>query len=179
MKKIFALALFAVMAISASAQLYVGGSLKAWRDGTDHVTTAAILPEIGYTYSDQWAFGTVIGWDHTHETGITTNLFKIEPYARLTYFKSGIVGLFVDGGFGLGFGKTKFGGESSDTATTWNIGFQPGVSLAVSEHCSFVAHFGFLGYKGANDAAKEGGHPDEWGLNFSGNDLKIGFYYNF
>lgn len=29
MKKIFALALFAVMAISASAQLYVGGSLKA------------------------------------------------------------------------------------------------------------------------------------------------------
>ena len=92
---------------SASAQLYVGGSLKAWRDGTDHVTTAAILPEIGYTYSDQWAFGTVIGWDHTHETGITTNLFKIEPYARLTYFKSGIVGLFVDGGFGLGFGKQR------------------------------------------------------------------------
>lgn len=171
--------MFAVIAVSASAQLYVGGSVKAWRDGTEHVTTAAILPEIGYNLSDQWAVGTVIGWDHSHASDFNSNLFKVEPYARFTYLKSGIVGLFIDGGVDLGFGKTKENGESSDTAVTWGLGLKPGISLALTENFSFVAHFGFLGYKGANDAAKVAGHPDEWGLNFSGNDLKIGFYYTF
>ena len=179
MKKIIAIALFAVMAVPASAQLYVGGSVSAWRNGTEKVTTASILPEVGYTLSDQFAIGTVIGWEHSHETGISTNIVRFEPYARYTFFKSGIVGLFVDGGFGLGFGKAKFEEGDSDTATVWNIGFKPGVSFQVSDRCSLVAHFGFLGYQGANDAAKAADYADEWGLNLSGNSLKLGFYYTF
>lgn len=179
MKKIFALALFAVMAISASAQLYVGGSLKAWRDGTDHVTTAAILPEIGYTMNEKWAVGTVIGWEHRHETGTTNNMFRIEPYARYTFLSISKVNFFCDGAVGIGLGKTKENGESGDTAVNWTIGFRPGISLTLNEHCSLVAHVGFLGYQGANDAAKAAEYTDAWGLKLNNNNLSFGFYYSF
>ncbi len=180
MKKIIALALFAVMAVTASAQVYVGGSIGAWRDKTAHVTTANILPEIGYTLSDNLAIGTVIGWEHTHTTGISVNMFSVEPYARYTFFRSNIVGLFVEGGFGVGAGKASDSdGNKSDTATIWSIGFKPGISIKLSDSCSLIAKFGFLGYQGANDMAKDADYTDAWGFNFSGNSLLFGFNYTF
>lgn len=179
MKKIFTLVVMAVMAVAASAQLYVGGEVSAWRNDGDHTTTASILPEIGYNLDEQWAVGTTIGWQHAHQSGINNNLVVFHPYARYTFFKSGIVSIFCDGTAGFGAGKTSWDGGHSDTAWTWQIGFRPGVAFKCSDRFSVVAHFGFLGYNGANDAAKEAGYADEWGLRFSGNDLSLGFYVNF
>ncbi len=39
-----------------------------------------------------------------------------------------------------------------------------------------MAHVGFLGYRGGNDAS---GYPDQGGIMLKGNDLSFGFYYNF
>lgn len=175
MKKIFALALLAVMAISASAQLHVGGTLNAWRDGTNHETRITIMPEVNYDLSEKAAIGTEIGWDHKHETGLTTNLFGIAPYLRCNFIKSGKVTLFVDGGFNLFAGKATYKG--ADTSTTYGIGFKPGIAYSISEKCSLVAKFGFLGYQGANDAAKVAGYTDGWGFHFTGNNLALGFFY--
>lgn len=180
MKKFFVAALVAVIAMVASAQdIYVGGSLGVWRNGSEHETTAAILPEIGYNLSEKASIGTTIGWRHDHTTGINTNIFQIAPYYRYNFFQTSMVNIFVDGGFGIGCGKTKYDGDESDTATIWNIGVRPGVSLNVNEHCSFVAHLGFLGYEGANDAAKDAGYADQWGLNLDASAITFGFYYTF
>lgn len=171
--------MMAIIACVAKAQLYVGGELGAWRDGTDAITTVKILPEIGYNLNEKVAVGTTFGWSHIHKSGVSNNLFVLNPYARYTFFKSGIVGIFCDGTVGFGAGRTSWDGGHSDTAWTWNIGLRPGVSFKCSDAFSVVAHFGFLGYYGANDAAKAAGHADEWGLNFSGNNIALSFYYNF
>lgn len=175
MKKIFALALFAVMAISASAQLNVGGTLNAWRNGTDHETRITIMPEVNYDLSEKAAIGTEIGWDHKHIPGVTTNLFGIAPYLRYNWLKAGKVTLFCDGGFNLFAGKAT--AKGSDTSTTYGIGFKPGVCFHVNEKFSLVAKFGFLGYQGANDAAKDAGYTEGWGFHFTGNNLQLGFFY--
>ena len=181
MKKIIAFAIAAIVSLGAAAQdIYVGGSIGAWRNGTDHVTTMGILPEIGYNLSDKTAIGTTIGWSHYHDSSkVTTNLFQIEPYYRYSFFKSGIVSLFVDGTAGVGVGRTSYDGENGKAAVTWEIGLKPGISVALSEKCSVVAHVGMLGYQGANHAAKDGGADEGWGLRLSGNNLTFGFYYTF
>lgn len=181
MKKFIAFAIAAVVALGAAAQdIYVGGSIGAWRNGTDHVTTMGILPEIGYNLSDRTAIGTTIGWSYYHNSEkVTTNLFQIAPYYRYAFFKSGIVSLFVDGAVGVGAGRTSYDGENSKTAVTWKIGLEPGIAVALSERCSVVAHVGMLGYMGANNAAKAGDATEGWGFMLDGNNLRLGFYYTF
>lgn len=183
MKKIIAFAIAAIVSLGAAAQdnnIYVGGSIGAWRNGTDHVTTMSILPEVGYNLSDRTAIGTTIGWTYFHNSEkVTTNLFQISPYYRYTFFKSGIVGLFVDGTAGIGVGRTSYDGENGKAAVTWEIGFKPGISVALSDKCSVVAHVGMLGYQGANHAAKDGDAKEGWGFMLDSYNLSFGFYYTF
>lgn len=190
MKKILAFVAVAIMTLSASAQnWYVGGSLGVGKvttgDGDDKVSTTAVsvLPEVGYNLNENWAVGTTIGVTHTSTEGHKYTAFGIAPYARYTYFRADIVSLFVDGGFGFSTGKNKYKDDdveiSSKSTNTFEIGFKPGVALTVNEKFGFVAHVGFLGYRGANKAAKAAGEPEAWGLSLKGDDLSIGFYYNF
>lgn len=179
MKKYLLTAVLGLAGLAASAQAYVGGTVGAWRDNSEKMTQIAIMPEVGYNLNNKFAVGTTIGWEYRHKTDINTNLFQFNPYARYTFFKSGIVGIFCDGTVGFGVGKTSYKDYDSDTACTWQIGFKPGVSLALSDRFSVVAHLGLIGYKGANDAAKASGYHEEWGLHLTGNDLSFGFYYNF
>ena len=65
MKKILMTMVAAVIAVSASAQVYVGGTLGIGVSkvkGGDEVTTYRVLPEVGYSFNDDWAIGTVLGW---------------------------------------------------------------------------------------------------------------------
>lgn len=180
MKKIIAFAVMAVMSIGAFAQnWYAGGSVALWRDVTDNKTTFRIVPEVGYNFNERWAVGSDIGYEHLYDDGIKTDVFVIDPYARFTYFKAGPVNFFVDGGFGLGLGRSKYKDHKGDTVSVFSIGFKPGISVNVSSRVSLVAHFGFLGYRGTNDAGKRAGYNEALGFNFSGNDLSFGFYYNF
>lgn len=180
MKKIFALAAMALVAISVNAQgWFAGGTLNAWRDVTDNKTEFTIMPEFGYNFNDSWALATGIGYQHLYNDGKKSNIFRIDPYARWTFARVSIVGFFVDGGVGVGFGKSKVGDVSSKTATIWHIGFQPGISVNVNEKVSLVAKFGILGYEGANKHAKAVGFADGGGLRLSGDALSFGFYYNF
>ncbi len=179
MKKFMLLAVVALLSLAASAQnLYLGGSIAAWRDGTDKLTNIKILPEIGYNLSESAAVGAVVGWDYYHKQGANLSLFTVAPYYRYNFVKVDRVKLFCDGGVDLGIGK----GTDSKTAVTYGIGFKPGVSVNVSDNVSLVAHFGFLGYKDGNDAAKDAGevvgYSYGWGFKFS-NELTFGFYYNF
>ncbi|MBR6745775.1 MAG: outer membrane beta-barrel protein [Muribaculaceae bacterium] len=183
MKKIILMAVMSVMTLSAAAQdWYVGGSVGAWRNNDDKVTTISFAPEFGCSINDTWSAGTVIGWTHVHRTNVDGNIVDFRPYARYNFFKSGMVSLFVDGGVDLGFGKTSYDGYGdSDTAVTYGLGFKPGVALSLNKHCSLVAHVGFLGFRGSNDAAKDllDSHYEGWGFDFSSYNLSFGFYYTF
>ena len=65
--------------------------------------------EIGYTHYDDY------------------DRFQFAPYARYTFYKTGIVGLFVDGTIGIAAG---------DGDTGFRLGLRPGLSLKATEHIS-------------------------------------------
>lgn len=177
MKKIILMAVMAVMTLTAAAQnWYAGGNVGFWRNSSENTTEFNILPEVGYNLNSNWAIGATFGYAHSYEDGLSINLGVINPYARYTFFSNEKVNLFVDGGVDLGFGASKYDGESSDTAVTYGIGFKPGLSYNISEKFSLIAHLGFLGYEGGNDASHA---ADQGGLKFHTDNLSIGFYYNF
>lgn len=188
MKKLFTLAVVAIASVfgASAGNGYVGGSFGFMHEQTKAGSTNSfnILPEIGYNLNNRWAVGTTIGYDYTHYNGADTDLhlFEFSPYARYTFFRTGnnLVQLFVDGGAGIGLGSYDYGkGHDSHTAVTWNIGVRPGVAFNFTDRFSVVAHVGFLGYKGANNAAFDGGKVRQGGFFLNGNDLTLGFYYNF
>ncbi len=181
MKKFLAIAIMLAASISASAQLYLGGSIGLNRNTSENETNLTIAPEIGYNLNSTWAIGGELAYNYKYDDGLSTNVFAIRPYARYTYYScaDNRVNLFVDGGFGLGFGKAKYAGESSDTVVLYSIGFKPGVSFKVNDKFTLLAHFGFLGYSGGNDTAKDAGYPETFGFDFSSMNLSLGMHYNF
>ena len=174
MKKFLLIALLAVSAVAAKAQVYVGGQVGFWHNDDAKTTNIIIAPEVGYTFNEKWSAGVALQYGHYKADEYKMDAFTISPYARYTYFKSGIVNLFVDGGVDFAVAKPKDG----DSATGFGIGFKPGVSLNVTENVSFVAHFGFLGYQDADDELSDV-VTKGFGFDFSGNKLEFGFYYNF
>lgn len=68
MKKIVLSVIVALIAITANAQVYVGGTFgvgsdKVETEGTEvRNTTFKILPEVGYELSEDWSVGTVVGY---------------------------------------------------------------------------------------------------------------------
>lgn len=178
MKKFLAAALMAVVSLGAFAQsnMYIGGSAGFWRNSSDNKTEFRILPEIGYNLSDQVAIGTVIGYDHNYDKGLSIDLVDFSPYVRYSFLKSGKVKVFIDGGVDLGFGRSKADGHSSDTAITYGIGLKPGFVYDISDDFSLVAHIGYVGFKGGNHASHA---PNQGGVMLDGDDLSIGFSYKF
>lgn len=181
MKKILLLAALAISSIAASAQVYMGGSVGLNRNTTENQTQFTINPEVGYNISDQWAVGASISYQYRYDDGVKSNVFAFDPYARYTYFKAveNRVKLFVDGGVGLGLGKSKYEDHDSKTVAIYSIGFRPGVAFDITNRFSLVTHFGFLGFQGCNDAAETAGYDQKFGFDFSSLNLTFGFYYNF
>ena len=177
MKKLILLLFVACVTLSANAQFYVGGSTSLWFGKDD--TSISILPEVGYVMNDRWAFGTEIGFIHQNQTIMDFNGLYYDrkmngvvvgPYARFTYFKKGMVGLFVDGGLDYRLTKVK----NADAEHGVRLGLKPGVALSLTDRLSMVAKFGFLGFDHDYATAGNGG-----GFNFSGNNLSLGFYVSF
>ncbi len=180
MKKFLSVLAVALISVTASAQVYLGGSFALDRNVSENATEFTIAPEVGYNLNSNWAIGAGVGFNHTYLSGNSANAFVISPYARYTYFRSSnnLVNLFVDGGFGLGFGQTK-DKYMKISFTAYSIGFKPGIAFNLTEKFSIVAHAGFLGYSSGNEEAKAAGILEEFGLDFSTMNLNLGFYFNF
>jgi hypothetical protein len=174
MKKIVLTLAIMMAVISASAQVYVGGGLAFTGTKVEGVksTNIKILPEIGYELSEDWSIGTVIGWEYNKVGSYKVNSIEVAPYARYNFLHSERVNLFVDGGFGLASSKVK----GCDALNLWQVGFKPGISVRLSEHFMFVAKYGFLGYKEANES---GFKAKEYGLDLDTDELSFGFHYIF
>ena len=178
----------AFVAVSMSAQVYVGGSFSLLAESTQKLagdkseTSFSILPEIGYNLNDEWAVGAVIGYTSNKFAGVTayvngygTNVsesaFTFNPYVRYTFANLGKVNLFVDGGVDF----TTF---SKSDATALGAGFKPGLSVALTDNLSFVSHIGFIGWEQLNPDGDDNNYSN-FGVSLSGANLTFGLYYNF
>ena len=178
----------AVVAVTASAQVYLGGEVGFWRNYDQNHTNFNITPEVGYNLDENWAIGTTLGYDYQYLDGIKVNSFVVAPYARYTFVKFDNVSLFLDGGFGFATSKAKYEGHSSDSYNSWEVGVKPGVKVDLTSKLSFIAHFGFFGYRDNDDVKVADEDTDvpagafgEKGFGFkaNGNNLQFGLYYNF
>jgi len=186
MKKILMTLAAAFVAVSMSAQVYVGGSIgvDAWSSqknaGDRSETVFSIAPELGYNLNDEWAIGAVVSYTSNKWAGITDNLtgltisesaFTINPYVRYTYLKAGKVNLFVDGGFNY----------ISATKNDWTglaVGLKPGLAVNLTDNISFVSHLGFIGWQQLNPDGDDN-NINKTGVDLSGNNLTFGLYFNF
>jgi len=154
-KLIFTLALVfgltTVVNAQQPGQMWVGGSVafktSKIKDG-DRLTNYNILPEFGYVLTDNLGLGVNLGYAH-HEYSddgkkMKVNGFTINPFARYSFLKGNIGGLFVDGGAGYTYGKNK---TMNTKMHELEIGFRPGVAVNVSDKISLTGKFGFLGYQ--------------------------------
>ena len=155
MKKGLLLIVVMVAAIAVKAQdIYVGGSFNVWRNSTGNTT----------------ALGAELDYSHDYNGSLSTNAFSVAPYIRWSYYQNDAVRLFLDGAAAIGFVKVKDG----DTSKAGQIGFRPGIAVKLNDHFSFIAKYGFLGYR--RNVNTPG---DSFGLKLTSEDLSIGFHYAF
>lgn len=151
MKKIILAALVAIVSVSANAQFWAGGSVgfntsKTSIDGNElsKENQFRLIPEIGYKLNDKWDIAVALGYNHISGKGIDSqNGFAINPYARYTFAQCGDFSFFADGGFSYEFVHTS---GVEDNINAWEIAIKPGISYALSEKVSLVAHVGNLGW---------------------------------
>ena len=184
MKKIFAVALVAMMTMTVNAQVYVGGGVgfqTTSQDGNSE-TFFKLVPEIGYNLDENWALGIAVGYGEHKTTLKSGNLkttakvkaFEIAPYARYTFAKFDKVNLFVDGT--VDYLHTDNAGDKNNT---FSIGLKPGVAVNLNDKLSFVAHAGFLGYQNSKDDYEGAKAANTFGFDLDGSNLSFGVYYNF
>ena len=172
------------IAVCANAQVFVGGTAgiaSTGGEGLSDKTTFKILPEVGYNINKNWAVGTVLGYEDGSFSmlGRSSSLsgdvkaFEIAPYARYTFFRSKLVNLFVDGGFGIASGSA-----SHVDFTAFRVGFQPGLAVNLNKNFSLVTKVGFLGYEAVNPEG-DNNNTHAFGFNVNGNNIQFGLYYNF
>ena len=178
MKKIILSLMILFAAISASAQVYVGGSLAWTHDDNANVgadiNQFKLAPEVGYNLNDDWAVAVELAYTHGKTSSAKSNAFSIAPYARYTFFEKNIVRLFLDGG--VGFSTYKVKGTDSDNG--FEIGIKPGIAVSLTPKLSLRARYGFLGYRDKY-AGAGAGRGSISGLDFNPNSLSLGIKYEF
>ncbi len=175
MKKLLVLAFVALMSLTASAQVYLGGEVGFWRDHVNNQTEFSLVPEVGYSFNDRWAAGISLGYAYNYNGGFKLNGFEFAPYSRFTAVEWNKVSIFIDGCISFSALKDP---DLDSSYMSWDIGFKPGVKVALTDNLSFLAHLGFLGYRDCDDAIS-GAVDTGVGFKFSSHDLKFGLYYNF
>jgi len=169
--------LFVMMAtLTANAQFYVGGTVgvnSAKPDDGDAVTTFAIMPEIGYNFSDNFAVGATLGYAKVENDNMDElcKTFTIAPYARYTFLKTDLLNLFVDGE--VSYSNIKPDVDDAESVSAFGIHVKPGLAVNVSDNISLIAKYGLLGY----DKVKDNG--SNFGFNINASKIEFGFIYNF
>ena len=124
MKKFVILLFVAMAALSAKAQVYVGGTVALWHNDDLDATTFALNPEVGYNLNEKLAIGGVLTFAHSKLDEGKYNAFALAPYARYSYYENKVVRLFIDGGLGFSTQKVK----GLDSVNGFEIGFKPGIA---------------------------------------------------
>lgn len=201
MKKLLlsVIAIFALTQIGYAqdvGQKWVGGSLNISSSkitGGDRTTGFKLMPEIGFQFKDNIAFGVSLGYLHgglsmlnspgdfdnfDFMEGRKLNMYTIAPFVRLSLYKQNIVNLFVDAGLSYGYGKFIGGGPKMHA---FDIGFRPGFQVKLSDKFGVTAKIGFIGYDQVKmkPEGMESIKSDSFGLNFDMSQFMFGVSYVF
>ena len=183
MKKILMTLATAFVAVSMSAQIYVGGSVgfASFDDSNKSHSAFKFMPEIGYNLDEDMSVGIALGYTQGSTTAAwaLTNpnedlkTFSVAPYLRYNFAKFGPITVFADGVF-------EYAHIDNDgaKANAFGLGVCPGIAVNLTEKLNFVSHIGRLGYtqaKADTDGAKA---ISTFGLDLD-NALSFGLFYNF
>ena len=170
MKKILMTLAAAFVAVSMSAQVYVGGSLgfTSFDDSNKSHSAFKFMPEVGYNLDENMSLGVALGYKQG-STSLAWELknpnedlktFSIMPYLRYKFVNFGPVTVFADG------------------ANAFGLAVLPGIAVNLTEKLSFVSHVGRLGYLQSKADADGAKAISTFGLDLD-NSLSFGLYYNF
>jgi hypothetical protein len=191
MKKLLFVAAFLMVSVMASAQMWIGGSMNCMyqkdKDFNNGVFTFGVAPEVGYGINDKFTVAMAIGYRGQFASGITSNSFFMQPYARYHIVNFGNAGFFIDGGleYGLNAYKDDFMNRPAYTHHVY-VGVWPGFAYAFCDKAVIAARFGFLGYKyngtridGIYDANAPADTPvnHSFGFDFA-NGVSLAVYFN-
>ena len=175
MKKLVLAAIIVMATLTGmNAQTYkwwAGGRTHFWTD--DNKATFSFAPEVGYMITPKITLATSLAYqavkfDNSDKGALTPDIsgFIVNPYVRYTFFKSGILLGFIDGGMEFGVGD--FEG--------FQLGFKPGVALLLTDRITAASQFGFIGYNDGNGIALR---SKGVGFDLSGYCTTIAFFYSF
>lgn len=84
MKKFVILLFVAMAALSAKAQVYVGGTVALWHNDDLDATTFALNPEVGYNLNEKLAIGGVLTFAHSKLDEGKYNAFALAHHTHVT-----------------------------------------------------------------------------------------------
>jgi len=185
MKKLFMTLVAVVLAVSANAQWFVGGTVgisSVKNAGADNETTYKIIPEFGYNVNTDWTVGIALGFGKGNSdisndgfdvrTASTDQEYStINPYIRYKIASLNAVSVYSE----FGFGYSHF----NDAGDAMSLGIRPVVTFNVNKHVQLVSKIGFLGYKSFDPKSDVLKTSSAWGLDMDGNNIQFGIYYNF
>lgn len=200
------IAVMAVAAVSANAQIYVGGGLgfktskEVVLDVKDaeqpSTTTISLIPEIGYKLNDNSAIGIELGIESKSTDGKSSFGFKLAPYYRHTFWSADKLSIFAD--VQLSFKSstdtedeesyTEKGDpttiENKTTNSEFGLGVAPGIAYDLNDKFTMVAKIGWLGFKSNSREYEHGEEKTKYkagssfGLDLN-NALSFSIFYNF
>ena len=193
MKKIVMMAVMAVAALSANAQVWVGGEVgftSSHVNGLGTEKNFTIKPEIGYSLNDKFDVAMEIGYafssDKLHKKlggqKFNANTFEVSPYVRYKFVKVGNFFAFVDGG--LEYATTHYN-TLPKNENQFGVYVTPGIAYSVSDKVTLVSHLGeglYYNHQWMKDGEKngyiyEGYHANNVGFRLF-NGITFGAYVN-
>ena len=183
MKKLILSCIVALMAITANAQFYVGGTLGAGYEKVkveDHkssdLTTFQLVPEFGYQIDKVIAVGATLGIGYADDDDDELTQYEISPYIRATFAQAKSVKFFVEGALFLNHSKYEFDGDDDDAFSfnTWGAAVRPGFMVNVSNNVNIIGRATMLQY---SKAEKHDIDIKRWNLGIP-NEVTIGILIN-
>ena len=127
MKKKLLVLVLSLAALTAHAQLYLGGSLSFL--GQNSGVTFGLNPEVGYSLTDRIAVGSSVSILVYGESA----LVSVDPYLRFHYAELGPLGLYVDA-------------HATWCDKEFGAGVRPGFSVPLNDHFFLTTQLGQIGW---------------------------------
>ncbi len=191
MKKILLTAAFAVAAMAASAQYYVGGSAGIQFNGKDSGIDPKfginISPMVGYTLNDKMDAGleVIFSFQKDQEpTETKYTSFGLAPYLRYTFYQFGKFGVLGKGSVFFLSQTQKSDATGKQSTFALGLGVIPQITFDVTDKVQLFADLNFLAFNFAY-VNPEGDSFSMFNVGVDANnitqvgDLQIGFIYRF
>ena len=174
MKKLFLAAAAALLCVTLSAQVFVGGSFTMSSNGnvdrltntTTNTSNFVISPNAGLIMSEDLLVGARLDlqFGSTPTTNTSNFGFGLNPYARYRLLAVGPFSLLAEGGINFSTFSTKIVntgvGYQKDTDTSFGLYVEPVITYPFDEHITLEAGLNIARLSFTSTASKGNYHVD-------------------